>query len=68
METSFSGLSGFHQLVISIFKTIFSKLKLKDIKYREFKKFSEQTFNQKRILKHTNECVNFYSRFEPTTT
>ena len=68
METSFNGLSDFHQLVISVFKKIFSKLKLKDIRHRELKKLSEETFNQKHILKLTNECVNYYSRFEPTTT
>ena len=32
--------------------------------YRDFKKFSEETFNEELTLKLTNECVNNYSSFE----
>ena len=32
--------------------------------YRDFKKFSEESFNEELSLKLTNECVNNYSSFE----
>ena len=63
-ETLFTGLSVFHRLVISVFKTTFSKSKPKEIIYRDFKKFSEETFNQERSLKVTDECVNNCLSFE----
>ena len=40
------------------------KLKSKEIIYRNFKKFSEESFNEELSLKLTNECVNNYSSFE----
>ena len=51
-------------MVISVFKTTFSKLKPTEIIYGDFKKFSEENFNQKLSLKLTNECVSDYSSFE----
>ena len=45
-ETFFTGLSDFHKLVLSIFKTTFTKSKAKEIIYRDFKKFNEQCFNK----------------------
>ena len=44
-KTFFTGLSDFHKLVLSIFKTTFTKSKAKEIIYRDFKKFNEQCFN-----------------------
>ena len=41
----FTGLSDFHNLVLSIFKITFPKSKLKEITYRNFKNFSEENFN-----------------------
>ena len=60
----FTGLSDFHKLIISVFKTTFSKSKPKEIIYRDFKKFSEETFNQELSLKLADECANNYSSFE----
>ena len=40
------------------------KSKPKEIIYRDFKKFSEESFNEELSLKLTNECVNDYSSFE----
>ena len=45
IETFFTGLSDFHKLVLSIFKTTFTESKSKEIMYRDFKKFNEQCFN-----------------------
>ena len=42
----FTGLSDFHKLVLSGFKTTFPKSKLKEITYRNFKNVSEEYFNQ----------------------
>ena len=44
-ETFFTGLSDFHKLVPSIFKTTFTKSKEKELIYRDFKKFNEQCFD-----------------------
>ena len=63
-ENLFTGLSDFHKLVISVFKTTFLKSKPKEIIYRDFKKFSGESFNEELSLKLTNECVNDYSSFE----
>ena len=63
-ETCFTGLSNFHRLVISVFKTTFLKSKPKEIMYRDFKKISEERFNEELSLKLTNECVNNYLSFE----
>ena len=41
-----TGLSDFHKLFLSVFKTAFPKSKPKEITYRNFKKFSEETINQ----------------------
>ena len=43
-DTSFTGLSDFHKLIMSVSKTTF--LKPKEIIYRDFKKFSEKSSNQ----------------------
>ena len=40
------------------------KSKPKEIIYRDFKKFSEESFNEELSLKLTNECVNDCSSFE----
>ena len=40
----FTGLSDFHKLFISVFKITFLNWKSKEIIYKVFKKFSEETF------------------------
>ena len=42
----FAGSSDCNKLVVSVFKTIFSKSKQKQITYRNFKKFNAEDFNQ----------------------
>ena len=42
----FTGLSDCHKLMLLVFKTTFSKLKPKEIIYRNFNKFNEEDFNQ----------------------
>ena len=42
----FTELSDFHKLVLSAFKITFPKSKSKEKTYRNFKKFSEEHFNQ----------------------
>ena len=44
-NTVFTGLSDFHKLVLSVFKTTFPKSKPKEITYRNFKNFIEENFN-----------------------
>ena len=62
-DCSFSGLSDSHILVLSVFKTTFSKSKPKEIIYRNFKKCNEEDFNQE-LGKLSTELVNNYSPFE----
>ena len=42
----FRGLSDFHQLIMSVFKATFKKPKLKEIVYRNYRKFNESNVNQ----------------------
>ena len=42
----FTGLSDFHKLVLSVFKTTFPKSKRNEITYRNFKSFNQEDFNQ----------------------
>ena len=45
-STLFTGLSNFHKLVLSVSKITFCKSKPKEIIYRNFKNFEEESFNQ----------------------
>ena len=42
----FTGLSGFHKLVLSVFKTTFTKSRPNEIVFRNYRKFNEKNFNQ----------------------
>ena len=44
-DTIFAGLSGFCKLVLSLFKTTFTKFKPKETVYRNYRKFNENIFN-----------------------
>ena len=47
MNTVLIGLSGFHKVVLFVFKTIFPKSKPKEIELTNFRvSFSEENFNQ----------------------
>ena len=60
---SFNGLSDCHKLVMSVFKTTFSKSEPKEIIYGNFKKFNEG-FNQELRGRFSTELVDNYSSFE----
>ena len=57
----FTRLSDCHKLVLSVFKTPFSKSKPKEIIYRNFKKFNEEDFNQELRCRLSTELVDNYS-------
>ena len=63
-NTVFTGLSDFHKLVLSVFKTTFPKSKPKEITYRNFKNFSEENFNQELRTNLGERCVKNYVSFE----
>ena len=46
MDTIFTGLSDFHKLVLSVFKTTFTKSEPKEIIYRNYRKFNENNSTQ----------------------
>ena len=45
-ETYFTGLSDCHKLVLSVFKTTFSKTGPKEMMYRDYKNFDQDIFSQ----------------------
>ena len=51
-----TGLSDFHKLISTFLRSHFSRLKLKAIYYRNYKKFNEQKFLED--VKNTNFCFN----------
>ena len=57
-ETLFTGLSDFHKLAIYVFNITFSNSKPKEIIYRDFKKFSEESCNQELNMKLSDECMS----------
>ena len=63
-NTVFTGLSDFHKLVLSVFKTTFPKSKPKEITYRNFKNFNEENFNQELKISLEEKCVKDYASFE----
>ena len=63
-NTVFTGLSDFHELVLSVFKTTFPKSKPKEVAYRNFKNFSEENFNKEPRTNVGERCVKNYASFE----
>ena len=63
-NTLFTGLSDFHKLVLSVFKTTFCKSKPKEITYRNFKNFEEESFNQELRNNLINNNIESYEFFE----
>ena len=59
-----TGLSDCHKLVLSVFKTTFSKSKPKEIIYRNFKKFNEEDLNRELRARLSTELAVNYSSFE----
>ena len=63
-ETVFTGLSDFHELVLSVFKLHFSKAKAKEISYRDFRAFKENNFNRDLQNRLSAQSVEEYAPFE----
>ena len=63
-ETYFTGLSDCHQLVLSVFKTIFSKTGPKEMMYRDYKNFDQDIFSQELCKSLSSKLVLDYTSFE----
>ena len=63
-ETVFTGLSGFHKLVLSVFKLHFLKAQAKEISYGNFRDFKEDNFNRDLKNRLSAESVEEYAPFE----
>ena len=63
-STLFTGLSDFHKLVLPVFTTTFCKSKPKEIIYRNFKNFEEESFNQELKNNLINSSTETYEFFE----
>ena len=63
-ETVFTGLSDFHKLVLSVFKLHFSKVKAKEVSYRDFRDFKENNFNRDLQSRLSAQSVEEYASFE----
>ena len=59
-----TGLSDFHNMVITVLKTTFPKAKPKEIQYRDYNKFVSETFRKDIRNKLSGQIVNCYSQFE----
>ena len=61
-----SGLSDFHELVLTVMKTIFPKAKPNEIFYRNYKNFNETIFKDdlKRYLYANTESSRNFSKFQ----
>ena len=57
---------GFHELVMTVFKTTFSKNKPREIVYRNYKYFNSQNFNDKLKFVFSKENIDSCSKFNQT--
>ena len=61
----FTELLDLHELVLSVFKTTFCKSKPKEIAYRNFKNFQEESFNQElknNLINNSTESYKFFAK------
>ena len=63
-DTIFTSLFDFHKLVLSVFKTTFTKSKPKEIVCRNYKKFNENNFNQDLHDQYSSGQPKDYASFE----
>ena len=64
VKTAETGLSDFHKMVVSVFKTTFKKQKLKIATYRDYKRFDNEKFRES-LITHFNTTKNIsYEAFE----
>jgi len=63
-ESLFTGLSDCHKLVLTVFKTTFSKSKPKEITYRDYKDFNAEEFNQDLSANLCEANIESYRSFE----
>ena len=57
-----SGLSDFHKMILTVFKTTFQKIQPREIVYRNFKHFNFNNF--KNDIRTKMQCVDNYASFE----
>ena len=60
-ETYFTGLSDCHKLVLSVFKTTFSKTGPKEMMYRDYKNFDQDIFPQEIHTSLSSETLHDYT-------
>ena len=63
-NAAYTGLLDFHKLVLSVFRTTFSKSKPKRMNLQEFKNFSEENFSQELRRNLREKCVKNYAPFQ----
>ena len=63
-ETYFTGLSDCHKLVLSVFKTKFSKTGPKEMMCRDYKNFDQDIFSQELCTSLSSQTVLDYKSFE----
>ena len=62
-ETAETGLSDFHKMVVSVFKTSFKKQKPKIVTYRDYKCFDNEKFRESLII-YLSTGKHIYDAFE----
>ena len=63
-DSFFIGLSDFHKMVLTVFKTTFEKSMPKEIIYRDYKNFNEDNFNEEIRKKCSIHRIKNYEDFE----
>ena len=59
-----TGLSDFHNLVVTVLKSTFQKAKPKELLYRDYKNFSQETFKSELNIELEKNGVSTYEVFE----
>ena len=64
IEAYFTGLSDCQKLVLSVFKTTFSKTEFKEMIYRDYKNSDQDIFSQELCTSLSSEIVLDFASFE----
>ena len=63
-KTVSTGLSDFHKMVVTVLKTTFQKSKPREIIYRDYSKFNEETFSENLKRSLSSNDTHDYDKFE----
>ena len=59
-----TGLSDFHDMIVTVLKTTVPKAKPKVVHYRDYKKFTDENFRNELRQRLSNQTITNYKMFE----